>query len=100
MTAAPVAQTLGTVHLKKDVSDLVQQALRTGYRGLDLAYCYHNNESVGRGIKASGVPRSDIYISYKGADLNSDPKDRKPMKWCLDAILKDVRQRYDMSRPS
>ena len=50
---------LGVFQLKegKQVENAVKSALLNGYRSIDTAYVYHNEEGVGKGIKASGVPR-------------------------------------------
>lgn len=36
-----------------------------GYRHLDCAYVYRNEDEVGQGIRESGVPREDIFITGK-----------------------------------
>ena len=43
----------------------VKMALATGYRHIDTAAIYGNEESVGRAIKDSGVPREDIFLTTK-----------------------------------
>ncbi|MFQ3240111.1 MAG: diketogulonate reductase-like aldo/keto reductase [Olleya marilimosa] len=43
----------------------VSTALSKGYRLLDTAAIYGNEEAVGKGIKASGIDRKDIYITSK-----------------------------------
>lgn len=43
----------------------VSTALSKGYRLLDTAAIYGNEEAVGKGIKASGMDRKDIYITTK-----------------------------------
>lgn len=43
----------------------VKAALDAGYRHLDTAAAYGNEESVGEGIKASGVKRSDLFVTTK-----------------------------------
>jgi 2,5-diketo-D-gluconate reductase A len=43
----------------------VQDAIETGYRLIDTAASYMNEEAVGRGIKNSGVPRKDLFITTK-----------------------------------
>jgi diketogulonate reductase-like aldo/keto reductase len=43
----------------------VRVALETGYRSLDTAAIYGNEESVGQAIRQSGVPRQDIFITTK-----------------------------------
>ena len=45
--------------------DSVKEALRVGYRHIDGAAAYNNEECVGRGIKESGVAREDIFITSK-----------------------------------
>jgi diketogulonate reductase-like aldo/keto reductase len=47
------------------VEDAVKNALQTGYRSLDTAAIYGNEEGVGRAIKESGVPREEIFITTK-----------------------------------
>lgn len=43
----------------------VSDALKTGYRMIDTAQAYHNEEGVGRAVKNSGINRSDIFIVSK-----------------------------------
>ncbi len=43
----------------------VTEALRTGYRLIDTAQAYFNEESVGKAIAQSGVPRRDIFLVTK-----------------------------------
>ena len=43
----------------------VIDALSTGYRSLDTARSYLNEEAVGNAIKASGVPREELFITPK-----------------------------------
>lgn len=43
----------------------VLEALRVGYRLIDTAAAYENEEAVGRAIAASGIPRSEIFITTK-----------------------------------
>lgn len=58
---------LGTYQADNDqeVIDAVQYALDFGYRHIDTASVYGNEEGVGKGIKASSVPREDIFIVSK-----------------------------------
>jgi diketogulonate reductase-like aldo/keto reductase len=56
------------VYLVSDVAVCeasVQTALEAGYRLLDTAVLYRNERAVGRGIRASGVPRDDIFVTTK-----------------------------------
>ncbi len=43
----------------------VLTALKCGYRHLDTASVYDNEESIGEGVKQSGIPRSEIFITSK-----------------------------------
>ena len=48
-----------------DCGDLVAAALKLGYRHIDTAWKYGSEKGVGAGIRASGVPRSDIFLVTK-----------------------------------
>jgi 2,5-diketo-D-gluconate reductase A len=43
----------------------VVDAIRTGYRLIDTAASYLNEEAVGRGIRNAGVPRSELFVTTK-----------------------------------
>lgn len=43
----------------------VQSALAHGYRLIDTAAAYMNEQQVGEGIRASGVPREDVFVTTK-----------------------------------
>lgn len=43
----------------------VREAIEAGYRHIDTAAIYHNERSVGRGIKDSGIKREDIFVTSK-----------------------------------
>jgi glycerol 2-dehydrogenase (NADP+) len=48
-----------------DVEHAVEFALKHGYRHIDTAADYGNETEVGVGIKRSGVPRSEIFLTTK-----------------------------------
>ncbi|CAM1507550.1 Fc.00g071910.m01.CDS01 [Cosmosporella sp. VM-42] len=57
---------LGTWQSKpNEVRTAVEHALRSGYRHIDTAFAYGNEKEVGEGIKASGVPRDQIWLTTK-----------------------------------
>ena len=57
---------IGTFTLKpQDAENSVREALKIGYRLIDTANAYVNERAVGRGIKASGVSRKEIFVSTK-----------------------------------
>lgn len=43
----------------------VLDAISVGYRSIDTAQAYHNEECVGNAIKKCGVPRSELFITTK-----------------------------------
>jgi 2,5-diketo-D-gluconate reductase A len=43
----------------------VEDALRVGYRLVDTAASYQNEEAVGKAIRASGLPRNEIFVTTK-----------------------------------
>jgi len=43
----------------------VATALEVGYRGIDTAAIYDNEESVGQGLRAGGVAREDVFVATK-----------------------------------
>jgi glycerol 2-dehydrogenase (NADP+) len=47
------------------VREAVKVALQNGYRHIDTAAAYGNEKEVGDGIKDSGVPRSEIWLTTK-----------------------------------
>jgi 2,5-diketo-D-gluconate reductase A len=51
----------------------VRWALEAGYRQLDTAQAYGNEESVGQGLRESGVPREEVFITTKFYPANHDP---------------------------
>jgi diketogulonate reductase-like aldo/keto reductase len=53
--------------------DAVRWALEEGYRHIDTAQAYGNEESVGLGLRQSGVPRQEIFVTTKFFPRNEDP---------------------------
>lgn len=49
----------------EEVVNAVKSALKAGYRSIDTAAFYKNEEGVGQGIRESGVPREDIFVTTK-----------------------------------
>jgi len=48
-----------------EVEQAVEKALEVGYRSIDTAQAYKNEVGVGKAIKASGVPREEIFVTTK-----------------------------------
>lgn len=51
----------------------VRWALELGYRNIDTAQAYGNEESVGQGLRESGVPREDVFVTTKFYPARRDP---------------------------
>src|SRR5436305_14522683 len=51
----------------------VRWALELGYRHIDTAQAYGNEESVGQGLRESGVPREQVFITTKFYAARRDP---------------------------
>ena len=50
---------------QKACEEAVVQAIHAGYRLIDTATAYGNEEAVGRAIRRSGVPREGLFITTK-----------------------------------
>ncbi|QCR35033.1 2,5-didehydrogluconate reductase DkgA [Nissabacter sp. SGAir0207] len=49
----------------EEATAAVAKALETGYRHIDTAMIYKNEEGVGKGIEAAALPREDLFITTK-----------------------------------
>lgn len=61
----------------------VHDALQTGYRLIDTAAAYMNEEAVGKAIKKSGVAREEIFVTTK--------------LWVQDAGYESTRKAFEKS---
>jgi 2,5-diketo-D-gluconate reductase A len=60
---------LGVFQVPQDeVAQVVRYALECGYRSIDTAAGYRNEEGVGEAIATSGLPREEIYVTTKLAN--------------------------------
>lgn len=67
---------LGTMTLKDSVCvQAVSAALQMGYRHLDTAASYGNEKEVGEGLRASGVPRDEVFVTTKVRHVDLKPGD-------------------------
>jgi 2,5-diketo-D-gluconate reductase A len=69
----------------------VYDALQTGYRLIDTAAAYMNEEAVGKAIKRSGIPREEIFITTK---LWIQDAGYEPAKKAFENSLKKLQLEY------
>ena len=58
---------------RRECVDAVRWALELGYRHIDTAQAYGNEESVGQGLRESGVPRDEVFFTTKFSPTREDP---------------------------
>lgn len=57
---------LGTFRMPAgETRDIVAAALAEGYRHIDTAQAYENEAEVGEGLRASGLPRDEVFVTTK-----------------------------------
>lgn len=76
---------------QEDAKNSVSHALKSGYRHIDTASIYKNEEGVGEGIKESGVPREQIFVTTK---VWNDDQGFEEAKASLDASLQRLQLDY------
>ncbi|KAJ5895191.1 hypothetical protein N7495_006882 [Penicillium taxi] len=74
-----------------EVENAVEAALRKGYRHIDAAACYQNENEVGNGWKKSGVPREEIFITSKLWNTHHHPDH---VEEGLNKTLRDLQTDY------
>ena len=66
----------GTWDLRgKTCARMVEEALKLGYRHIDTAAMYGNEEEVGEGLRASGIARDEVFITTKVWSSNLRARD-------------------------
>ncbi|UPO90148.1 aldo/keto reductase [Niallia sp. Man26] len=93
---------LGVFRVKdqKECEEMVYQAIKLGYRLIDTAAAYENEEAVGRAIKRSSVPREDLFITTKlwVTDTNYE-RAKKGFQRSLDRLGLDYIDLYLIHQP-
>lgn len=69
----------------------VLQALEIGYRHIDTADLYDNHESVGEGIKNSGIKREDLFLTSK---VWRDDFSKQTVKDSVKRFLEELQTEY------
>src|SRR5438128_4384229 len=83
---------LGTWFINnKDVVQAVKNAAKIGYRHVDTAQAYGNENGVGEGIRACGVRRDEMFVTTK---LAAEVKSYKEAVASIDQSLKTLALDY------
>lgn len=75
----------------EETAQAVKEAVRMGYRHIDTAQAYGNEQGVGEGIRLSGVPREQVFVTSKVA---AEHKSYDSAADSIDATLKAMRFEY------
>jgi len=71
-------------------ADAVANAIKIGYRHIDTAEAYDNEKGVGEGIRKSGVPRDQIFLTTKlAAEIKNYEEAKKAIQQSLDDLNVD-----------
>ncbi len=60
-----------------ETAEAVSRALEIGYRHIDTAAAYRNEQGVGDGVRASGLDRSEVYLTSKLHNAAHRPDDAR-----------------------
>lgn len=92
----------GTFRTPADVAEkAVSEAIAAGYRHIDTAAVYGNEEAVGKGIKDSGVDRQDLFVTSKlWNDNRGYDETKKAFQASLDRLQLDYLDLYLIHWPA
>lgn len=84
-----------------ETTDAVLAALAAGYRSLDTAAAYQNEEAVGAAIAQSGIPRDELFITTKlwVQDAPAEANTRKAFETSLEKLGLDHVDLYLIHQP-
>lgn len=83
---------LGCWNLREETEEVIREAVKMGYRLLDTAAYYENEELVGEGIRTCGLPRSELFVTTKVWPSEMGSKDS--VRRSLEARLKRLGLEY------
>lgn len=85
----------------EDTERTVSDALAAGYRLLDTAAAYGNEEAVGRAIKSSGIPRGELFVTTKlwVQDAPAEDNTKRALETSLAKLGLDHLDLYLMHQP-
>lgn len=74
-----------------EVAEAIRNAVNVGYRHIDTAQAYGNEEGVGVGIKTCGIPREELFVTTKVA---AELKTYESAKKSIDESLEKLKLEY------
>jgi diketogulonate reductase-like aldo/keto reductase len=85
----------------EDTERAVSDALAAGYRLLDTAAAYGNEEAVGRAVKSSGINREDLFVTTKlwVQDASAEDNTKRAFETSLTKLGLDYLDLYLMHQP-
>jgi len=85
----------------EETEQAVTDALAAGYRLLDTAASYGNEEAVGRAIKSSGIPREELFVTTKlyVQDAPAEQNTKRAFETSLNKLGLDYLDLYLMHQP-
>jgi 2,5-diketo-D-gluconate reductase A len=91
----------GTLYLNGPIGEkCVADAISLGYRLIDTATIYNNEESVGAGIRQSGINREELFVTSKvWVDDSGYENTKKAFQTSLDKLGLDYLDLYLIHRP-
>jgi diketogulonate reductase-like aldo/keto reductase len=91
---------LGVYNIKGDSTEAVVWALKQGYRHLDTAAIYHNEELIAEAVRKSGVKRSELFITTKVWTSDLGAKTRVAFESSLQKLNTDYVDLYLIHWPT
>ena len=75
----------------EDTCRCVRDAIEVGYRAIDTAQAYHNEEGVGQALAESGLPREEFFLTTKVWITNAGYEKAKAS---IEESLRELRTEY------
>ena len=83
---------LGTWLIDSDkVGDVIKNAIEVGYRHIDTAQAYENEEGIGKALKEINIPREELFITTK---IKAEYKNYDSAKKSIDESLEKLELDY------
>lgn len=81
----------GTYKIEENATDCVLNALEVGYRHIDTATLYRNDDQVGVALRQCGIPRDQIFVTEK---LWTNVRTADDVKCAVETMLRNLQTDY------